>query len=232
MTSEAELVNPFDPQKMLSFDLETTSANPFEARIVSSAMVTIMEQGADPVEWLADPGIEIPAEAAAIHGITTEYAREHGKPHEVVVRDTIEKIRAGWDSGLSLIVYNAPYDLTVLRNLEPEFTVDGLVFDPYTIDKIKDPFRKGRRTLTDLAKHYSIQLDNAHEASSDALAAARIAWKQIRIWPELSTMSGEELMETQAVGFYERQLEFKQYLQRQGRADDSVNTAWPVQTKD
>ncbi|MBV7412916.1 3'-5' exonuclease, partial [Dermabacteraceae bacterium TAE3-ERU27] len=85
----------FDPSAMLSFDLETTSANPIEARIITSAMVRIEGGNVDPVELLADPGVEIPAQASEIHGITTEYAREHGRPHDEVLAETVERIRRG-----------------------------------------------------------------------------------------------------------------------------------------
>lgn len=230
MNSTVKLPAHFDPANMLSFDLETTAANPFEARIVTSAMVTITKAGATPVELLADPGVEIPEGATAVHGITTEYAREHGQPHEEVLAETIRRIQEGWGNNQALIVYNAPYDLTVLRRLSGDFTVDGLVYDPYTVDRIKDPYRKGKRTLGDLCAHYEVQLGNAHEATSDALAAARIAWKQARIWPELATMSGEELMEMQAVGYYEKQTSFRNYLQGQGKDGSTVNTSWPVQS--
>ncbi|WP_156230657.1 3'-5' exonuclease [Corynebacterium occultum] len=219
----------FDASRMLSFDLETTSVNPREARIVTSAMVRIDGREVDPVELLADPGIEIPPETTAIHGISTEYAREHGRPHDEVLAESIQRIRAGWRDGLTLIVFNASYDLTILRSQSPEFTVDGLVYDPFVIDKLKDKYRKGKRTLTDLCAHYSVRLDTAHEATSDALAAARIAWKQIKMWPELAAMSAEELMEFQAVGYYEMQTDFKKYLEGRGRDTTTVNTSWPMQ---
>lgn len=231
MTTPTPLPSRLDLAHMLSFDLETTTANPFEARIVTSAMVSINKSGAEPLELLADPGVDIPEGATAIHGITTEYAREHGQPHEEVLAETIKRIRQGWTEGQTLIVYNAPYDLTVLRSLAEDFTVDGLVFDPFTIDRIKDPYRKGKRTLSDLCRHYDVQLGNAHEATSDALAAARIAWKQVRVWPELVTMSGEDLMELQAVGYYEKQVDFRRYLQGQGKDNSTVNTSWPLQSK-
>ena len=221
----------FDPSNMLSFDLETTSPNPFEARIVTSAMVTITKQGAQPLELLADPGVEIPEGATAIHGITTEHAKEHGQPHDTVLAETISRLRAGWEKGQAVIVYNAPYDLTILRGFDSSFTIDGLVYDPFVIDRLKDRYRKGKRTLTDLCDHYEVQLGTAHEATSDALAAARIAWKQLRIWPELGEMSGDELMEFQAVGYYELQSDFRNYMVGKGRDGSTVNTSWPVQTK-
>lgn len=218
----------FDPRAMLSFDLETTSADPTEARIVTSALVRIDGAGAHPSEALADPGVEIPESAQKVHGISTEYAREHGRPHDAVLADTIAAIRAGWADGLTLIVFNATYDLTVLRHLEPGFTVTGTVFDPYVIDRIKDPYRKGRRTLGDLCTHYGVRIDNAHEATSDALAAARIAWKQCRVWPELAEMPVEELMEVQTVGFFDMQTGLKEYFEKKGRDASGVATSWPM----
>ncbi|MGO2574356.1 MAG: exonuclease domain-containing protein, partial [Corynebacterium casei] len=62
----------FDASKMLSFDLETTSVNTREARIVTSAVIRIAGRDVVKKETLADPGVEIPEAAAKIHGITTE----------------------------------------------------------------------------------------------------------------------------------------------------------------
>ncbi|AKK08544.1 DNA polymerase III PolC-type [Corynebacterium atrinae] len=220
----------FDATRMLSFDLETTSANPLEARIVTSALVRIDGRDVSAVEHLADPGVEIPEGAAKIHGITTEKARAEGRPHDEVLADTVQAIRQAWADGLTLVVFNASYDLTVLRKLTGDFTVTGPVFDPFVVDKIKDRYRPGRRTLTDLSEHYGVRLENAHEATSDALAAARIAWKQVKQWPELGTMDSDELMETQAVGYYERQKDFARYLEGQGKDPKTVNTSWPMQS--
>jgi DNA polymerase III subunit epsilon len=215
---------------MLSFDLETTSANPMEARIVTSALVTIDGSSSDPYEMLADPGVEIPEEAANIHGITTEKARAEGRPHDDVLAETVRLIKEGWEKGLTLVVYNASYDLTILRQLTGDFTVTGPVFDPYVIDKTKDRYRKGKRTLTDVSAFYGVPLGNAHEATADAMAAARVAWKQVnKAFPELKTMNTDELMEFQAVSYYEMQVDLKKYLDSRGRDTSDLNTSWPMQ---
>lgn len=221
----------FDPLKVLSFDLETTSPNPFEARIVTSALVHIDPQGARPVEMLADPGVEIPEEAAAVHGITTEHAREHGRPHDEVLQETIATIYQAWEEGYTLIVFNASYDLTVLRQLSDSFIVKGPVFDPFVMDKALDRYRKGKRTLGALCEEYGVRLDNAHEATADALAAARIAWVQARkrFADTIGEMDLSELMEFQAVRYYEMQMDFRKYLEGQGKDPETVNTSWPVQ---
>jgi DNA polymerase-3 subunit epsilon len=72
---------------LLPFDLETTGPLPDTARIVTAYAAGL----GDPVlaarvrcEWLADPGIEIPTAATAVHGITTEHARAAGQPAALV----------------------------------------------------------------------------------------------------------------------------------------------------
>lgn len=225
-------MSSFDPLKVLSFDLETTSANPFEARIVTSALVRIDSSGSHPYEMLADPGVEIPEQASKVHGISTEYAREHGRPHDDVVQETISTIEKAWADGYTLVVFNAPYDLTVLHRLDPKFLVRGPVYDPFVMDKICDRYRKGPRTLTALSEHYGVKLDNAHEATADALAAARIAWMQAKrnYATEISSRSVEELMEFQAVGYHEVQTGFAKHLAGKGKDASTVNTSWPMQS--
>ena len=219
----------FDASRMLAFDLETTSANPKEARIVTSALVRIDGRDVQKIEHLADPGIEIPQEATNVHGITTEKARAEGRPHEVVLKETVEAIKAAWEDGLTLIVYNAAFDLTVLRSLTGDFTVTGPVYDPYVIDRVSDKWRKGKRTLGAVCEHYGVELGNAHEATADALAAARVAWKQVRQhYPNLAQMEENELMEFQAVKWYEDRVAFKKYLEGKGRDASDVSTAWPL----
>ncbi|WP_291313837.1 3'-5' exonuclease [Corynebacterium sp. UBA2622] len=219
----------FDASRMLSFDLETTSTDPATARIVTSALVRIDGRDVRAEEELADPGVEIPESAAAIHGISTEKARAEGRPHDEVLAETVEKIKRGWEDGLTLIVFNAPYDLSVLRALTGDFTVTGPVYDPLVIDRARDTVRNRKRTLTDMAQRYGVRLDNAHEATSDAMAAARIAWKQVRsMWPDLAQMDEGELMEYQAVQFYNHGLGLRKYLQGKGRDVSGFNLSWPM----
>ncbi|MER0101158.1 3'-5' exonuclease [Corynebacterium sp. KPL2734] len=219
----------FDASRMLAFDLETTSANPKDARIVTSALVRIDGRDVQKVEHLADPGVEIPQAATDVHGITTEKAQDEGRPHEEVLKDTVNAIKSAWEDGLTLIVYNAAFDLTVLRSLTGDFTVTGPVFDPYVIDRVSDKWRKGKRTLGAVCEHYGVELGNAHEATADALAAARVAWKQVRQhYPNLAQMDENELMEFQAVKWYEDRVAFKKYLEGKGRDASDVSTAWPM----
>ena len=70
-----------------TFDLETTGVDVETARIVTASLLLLNPDGSvrRAGEWLADPGVEIPEAAAAVHGVTTEYARAHGQPAQQVV---------------------------------------------------------------------------------------------------------------------------------------------------
>ena len=75
--------------RLVAFDLETTGVDVETARIVTAAVVRIdvAARTSHPTEWLVDPGIEIPAEASAIHGVTTERARAEGVDPRVAVAE-------------------------------------------------------------------------------------------------------------------------------------------------
>ena len=49
------------------------------------------------------------------------------------------------------------------------------VVDPLVLDRAADKYRPGRRNLESLAKHYGVQLDDAHTADADAKAALDVA---------------------------------------------------------
>ena len=222
-----DLPVPVDRGRLLAFDLETTGPDPHTALVVTSALVAIDGSEVTTTRWLADPGVEIPAGATAVHGITTEHAREHGRDHDEVVAETVDGIRRGWAEGRTLVVFNAAFDLTILRRLDPGFEIAGPVVDPYVVDRALDPYRKGKRTLGALCEHYGVRLDDAHDAGADAVAAARLAWKLLGERPELAGVDGRELYRRQVAWHAERQRDFAQYLQRKGEDAGRVNTDWP-----
>ena len=117
----------------------------------------------------------------------------------------------------------------MLRQLTGDFTVTGPVYDPLVIDRAKDRYRKGKRNLTAMCDHYGVRIDNAHEATADATAAARVAWMQVRKhYPELAQMDTGELMEYQAVEYYKMQEERRRYFESNGRDASDVLPGWPM----
>lgn len=179
---------------MVAFDTETTATDPFEARVVSVCLARCHAGSAPEVRsWLVDPGVEIPAEAAAVHGITTEVARRDGEPPTRVLEVVAEALVSAWRAGSPTVAMNASYDLTVvecelarhgLASLEERLAGEPmLVIDPLVIDRHVDRYRKGKRRLTDLCEVYGVLLKDAHTADGDALATARVAWRMAERYP-------------------------------------------------
>lgn len=228
---------------MAAFDVESTGPDPESALIVSACAVHVDGSGAMPPEaeaWLIDPGCEIPAEATAVHGITTEHAREHGKPAGPAVKDISGAVmRAVW-AGIAVVAYNAVYDFTVLdretrrHGLEPfgeAFTgAHGAVIDPYVLDKHLDPYRKGSRSLSAACQHYGVRIDGAHDASHDAIAAARVAWKIAVRYPRIAEMPLAELHDLQVKARAGQAASFQDYLRRQGKPD-VIDGSWPLKAR-
>ena len=168
---------------MAVFDLETTGLDLREARIVTACAVEIDQDGnitGTNKEWLADPGIEIPVPASNVHGVTTEIARANGRPAKEVVKELLETLRGFFAKGLPVVAFNAPYDFTILHyealrhSLEP-ISDPRPVIDPMVLDKFVDTYRSGKRTLEVASKIYGVTLEDAHNATADAVAAGRVA---------------------------------------------------------
>lgn len=220
--------------RRVGFDLETTSRFPAEARIVSAALVAFDPDDAGSPrtqEWLVDPGVEIPEETVEIHGITTEYAREHGQPADEAVAELLTALTREFFAGTAVVVMNAPYDLAVLRNEAAryglEFPEPSPVVDPLVIDKQVDKYRRGKRRLGDLCAFYGVTLNDAHSAAPDALATVQVADRLAEKYKELQ-MPGTELHDLQ-VGWKADQAEdFQAYLHRQGKTDAVIDGSWPL----
>lgn len=102
------------------FDLESDGKDPAEARIITAA-VGFIKPGTETAmtTWMAKPERPIPDEAIGVHGITNEFAQEHGRDRKEVVREVVETLARltalphGW-AKVPVVAHNAIYDLTLL----------------------------------------------------------------------------------------------------------------------
>ncbi|MFF7096358.1 exonuclease domain-containing protein [Streptomyces rubradiris] len=227
--------------RLAGFDLETTGVSPERDRIVTACVVQC--GGGQPVAlatWMADPGVEIPEQAAAVHGITTERARKEGRPAPEVIEQVVTALTAAVVAGIPVVAMNAAYDLTMLDREARRHGVQPLadtvgpdlrVVDPYVMDKHVDPYRRGKRTLTDLCRHYQVPLDGAHDAAADALAACRVAWRIASTHGDIGNASLDQLHEMQ-VGWAREQAEsLADYFRRTPGKEDRAATVrgdWPL----
>lgn len=189
----------------VGLDFETDGPDPLDARIVTAATV-VVRPGQKPStdEVLAQPERDIPDEAAGIHGITTEMARANGHPRADVVREVAARLALAGPE-CPVVGHNVRYDLTVLdremrrtqvgwleieRNIAAEMGIvvmvrDGgpikrsafPVIDTLVLDKAVDRYRRGKRQLEVVARHYGAPMDEgaAHGATADVVASLRIA---------------------------------------------------------
>ncbi|WP_237206306.1 3'-5' exonuclease [Rothia nasimurium] len=217
-----------------TFDLETTGIDPKTARIVTASLVLVSPDGEvlRAGEWLADPGVEIPEQASAIHGITTEYAREHGKPAQQVAYEVAMALGGLFADGVPVIAFNAAYDFSVLHFELARYGFPPLncypVLDPLVINKHVHKFKKGKRTLEVLASEYSVELENAHTSKDDALAAERLLTAMSFEYDEIE-QPATALHEQQITWAAEQAAELQDYFNRIGKQAD-VSGAWPVRT--
>jgi DNA polymerase-3 subunit epsilon len=197
----------------LAYDSESTAPDPHIARLVTATTAYRSESDSGWTrQWLADAGREtIPAEAVAIHNVTTERAHRYGRPVAEVAREVRDQLYDAWAAGVPVVVFNAPYDTTLVshelvRAGEPELEIRGAVLDPLCLDRHLSR-RRGSRQLADQCAHYGVRHTSAapgesggagaHDATADALAAVRVLWRQAQRHPELAALNLGELQDRQ-----------------------------------
>jgi DNA polymerase-3 subunit epsilon len=225
-------------RRLAAFDLETTGIDVEQDRIVTAA-VSVVGAGHQTVShaWLVDPGVEIPAGASAVHGITTEQARRDGRDPAEAVEEITATLAVQQRAGVPIVAFNARFDLTILdrearrHGVEPLIDRIGgaerlLVIDPFVIDKQVDRYRRGRRTLTAVCEHHRVPLVDAHDANADALAAARVAWRMATTLIDIGGTELAELHGQQVAWAAEQAASLEEYFAAQGRPE-RVEPAWP-----
>ncbi|MFD9318333.1 3'-5' exonuclease [Streptomyces sp. NPDC060053] len=225
---------------LVAFDLETTGTDVETDRIVTAAVVRLDSGGAVSAErtWLLNPGVAIPEQASAIHGISTEHAREHGVPAASAIEDIAQTVAEGLRLGTPLVVMNARYDLSLLdrecRRYEIESISERLggvplpVIDPLVLDKHIDKYRKGTRALHALCVHYGVSLDDAHNAKADAVAAARVVRCMGEKHQPVGLMPLADLHDLQVRAAAEQSVSLQAYLRRTADPTAVVEPAWPL----
>ena len=161
---------------LVFIDLETTGLNIKSDRIVEMAIIQMNPEG-DISERVRrfNPGISIPPEATAVHGIRDEdVADEH--QFASVARSVAELLE-----GCDLAGFNIRrFDLPLLR---AEFKRAGVAFDlkgRRTIDMKAIFHREEPRDLAAAARFYlDREHSDAHSALGDTRITAEVLWAQL-----------------------------------------------------
>jgi DNA polymerase-3 subunit epsilon len=236
---DTEITLPLVPRpawadRLAVFDLETTGIDVETSRVVT-ANISLLDAAGQVVsrrDWLADPGVPIPEQATAVHGVSTAQAQAAGRPAAEVVAEIVAELRRVFDDGYALVVYNAPYDLTLLNRealrhgSEPLLT-PAAVIDPLVIDKQIDRYRKGKRTLEVSAAFYGVALTDAHDAGADAIAAGRVAQALASKYAVDLDLSLEQLHAAQAAWHDAQSDSFEDYMRRTRDPTFTSRRGWP-----
>lgn len=222
--------------KYLVADAESTGIDVFNDRIVQWVISLADADGnlLETHEWIIDPGVEVPEEAAAVHGFTTEFLRENGMAPALALSEISSVLMA--NRHLTWVFFNANYDLSIL---DAEFRRHGItdrfgayvakhvrIFDPIVVDRARDKYRKGSRKLMHVADHYGVEYneDDLHNAQADVALTAKVA---ARVAEKFGIPTNAE----QSVYYREWAEGLEKYLRR-GDPEAVVDRDWPLRLKE
>lgn len=166
---------PWFEQSFFAIDVETTGLDAASNRIIELAIVPFnMTDDVKPFSQLFSVGENLSHEIVQITGITDDMLK--GKPGFNEHADECLKLirRASY-----LVAYNAKFDRPFL---ESELARVGKVLpdipwiDPFVFICEFDRFKRGKK-LSDAARRWGVNLENAHRAQADAEAAGNLMLK-------------------------------------------------------
>ena len=167
---------------IIFFDLETTGINVANDRIVELSYLKVDLQGNEKSKtYLINPGIPIPPQSTAIHGITDEDVREAPGFSEIA------KNLAREFEGCDLAGYNSnKFDIPLLAEEFLRAEVDIDLSKRKFIDVQVIFMKMEQRTLSAAYQFYCKKiLDGAHSAEADTLATYEILQAQLDRYPDL-----------------------------------------------
>ncbi|MGC8481502.1 MAG: exonuclease domain-containing protein [Acidimicrobiales bacterium] len=187
---------------------------------------------------LVDPGIPIPPGASAVHGISDEVVRAHGRglseSLEVIVAELMSASEKSW----IIVGMNLSYDLSlvdyaarrVLGKGLVERGFDAPVLDVLVLDREYVPRRFGKRTLDRLCEHYGVAPERLHNALSDARASFAILEVLLAQFPSITELPLGELT-TRLEDYQHRWAHgFNEWRRREGLQEIEIYS-WPIQAQ-
>jgi len=224
--------------EVLGFDFETTGVDRFNDVPVSYALVTIVAgEVVSSMAGLVDPGREIPAGATGVHGISTERARTEGMPLVDAIGLVTDAVVSASARGVPVAGMKLDYDLTILDTQARRLLGSGLiergwsgpVLDAVVLDRHLDRFRKGSRTLGALCDHYGVVIENAHDASADAIASVKVLLALAARYKELRHAELSELHQSEIEWHRDWAQSYDEWRSSRGMAPiDPRDYVWPV----
>ena len=164
------------------FDLETTGINVATDRIVEISILKIFPNGnKESHTWRVNPGVPIPAETTAIHGISDEMVA-----NEPMFKELAPKVHALIkDADLGGFNSNR-FDIPLLAEELLRAEIDYDLKKSASVDVQTIFHKKEKRTLEAAYKFYCDEdLTNAHSAEADTNATYEVLKAQLERYSDL-----------------------------------------------
>ena len=173
---------------LVVFDIESTGVSPRKDRIIELAAIKLMPDGEEISKcWLMNPGVPIPPETTAIHGISDEIVKDCP-----TFADKAEEIFEFF-RGCDLSGFNA--DRFDIPCLEEEFARVGMAFAPSArkhVDVQRIYHKKEPRDLSAAVRFYlGRNHDGAHGAEADTRATLEVLKAQMAKYSDLPSTVDE-----------------------------------------
>lgn len=230
----------FNELRRLAWDTETTGVEPTEARVVTAALVVRGGNLPDRTfSYIINPGVPIPPEASAVHGVTDERVQAEGADPKQALEEIAGHLTAALKYGMPVVAFNQSFDWSVLHyelerhglptmadrlDREPYSLLDPHVIDRQCTLRLRG---KGLRKLKPTCERYGVALDDWHTAEADALAALLLTDAQFDYHPQLAAMGPQQLYAAQKAWRAEQQTGLQEFLRK---SDSSAYCApeWPL----
>ena len=230
---------PWYEAPLLGFDLETTGTDTSTDRPVSFCFVRSDDPNRRVASQLVNPGIPIPEEATAIHGITNTDVYNEGMPLTDALDFIVRTLVSMDNKGIPVVGMNVSFDLKIIdslcktiygESLRHYSGWNGYVLDVMVIDRFYDKYRKGSRNLKTLCEHYGVTVaGDLHDAKTDVLATLGVLHKQIEKYPRIKNMSLSDLYNGQIRWHGDWAEHYNEYRLSHGQtALDSDTFFWPL----
>lgn len=167
---------------IIFFDIEATGADPVRDRIVELALIKRLPDGSHQEQiHRINPGVRIPAEVIALHGISNEDIAQCPSFKDVApaILDFIQNCDFG---GFGILRFDIPILLEEFKRAGFTFSIEQTAL----IDALTIFHQKERRDLTAAYLFYCQKtLIGAHGARADALASLEVVLAQLERYADL-----------------------------------------------
>lgn len=182
LAHEFVAAGPWVDAPMAIIDFETTGLDPEKDRVLEMGVVLFRNGNVEGRHnWLINPGIPVPEESRAVHGISDEDLA-NAPPFEAIAPELY-----GLLANRIPVAYNADFDRRFLHAeigrlspmadvpIPPALRAEVLWVDPLIWVREYQKYEKGKK-LVDVCKRLGIPLEQAHRAAGDAEAAGRVLY--------------------------------------------------------